>query len=135
MRAIHLPSTATGQDVTFALRENGYVIVDNLASNELIDRIAKEMSLYVGDTKYSADNFLGRKTKRTGRMISRSPAARELIMNDTVLETARLFLAKSTTFRLHLTQVISVFPDSPARNQCIAMSKRGISSRSRTIST
>jgi ectoine hydroxylase-related dioxygenase (phytanoyl-CoA dioxygenase family) len=115
MQAAHLPSTASAQNVVAALRENGYVIVDNLATSELMDCIDEEMSPYVQSTAYSPDSYLGLRTKRTGRMIARSPAARELIMNRTVLGTAELFLEKSTTFQLHLTQVISVFPGSPAQ--------------------
>lgn len=115
MQAVHLPSTASAQEVAAALRENGYVIVDNLASNELMDRISEEMSPYIGNTAFCPDGYLGLRTKRTGRMIARSAAARELIMNKTVLDTTELFLEKSSTFRLHLTQIISVFPESPAQ--------------------
>lgn len=112
MTVVRLPSTASPQEVTAALRVNGYVIVDNLAPDGLMDRINAEMAPYVGDTSYCPDGFLGHKTKRTGRLIARSPAARELIMNKMVLGAAELFLEKSTTFQLHLTQIISVFPGS-----------------------
>lgn len=115
MEAVHLPATASAQDVAAALKENGYAIVDDLAPHGLMDLIAEEMSPYVGDTAYSPDDFLGRRTKRTGRMIARSAAARRLIMNETVLGTSKIFLENSTTFQLHLTQIISVFPGSPAQ--------------------
>lgn len=115
MEAVHLPNTATPDEIHAALREHGYVIVDNLVPESLMDRIDAEMSPYVQNTLYGDDGFVGKLTKRTGAMIARSPAARELIMNPTVLGAAGKLLAKATTFQLHLTQIISVFPGSKAQ--------------------
>lgn len=115
MEAVHLPNTATPDEIHAALREHGYAIVDNLVPVSLMDRIDAEMSPYVENSLYGNDGFIGKLTKRTGAMIARSPAARELIMNPTVLGTAGKLLAKATTFQLHLTQIISVFPGSKAQ--------------------
>ncbi len=112
MNAIHLPATATAEEVVTALREHGYAIVDDLASQEQMDRLAAEMAPYVDRTGYGDDNFLGKKTRRTGALIRRSPAARELVMNPLVLGTVGRFLEKSSAFQLHLTQIISVYPGS-----------------------
>ena len=116
MQAVHLPSNAKPEEVAATLRENGYVIVDNLVSNELMDRIDAEMSPYIEKTSFGSDAFLGLGTKRTGRLILRSPAARELIMNETAIGTTKLFLDKATSFHIHLTQVISVYPGSPLQS-------------------
>ncbi|WP_207303434.1 phytanoyl-CoA dioxygenase family protein [Komagataeibacter xylinus] len=115
MEAIHLPPTATPEEVVATLRKYGYAIVDDLASPELMDRITKEMQPYIDHTLYGADNFIGKLTKRTGALIARSPAARELVMNNTATQVAKQFLHKATTVQLHLTQIISVFPGSPAQ--------------------
>lgn len=114
-KAVHLPNTATPEDVAAALREHGYCIVDNLVPTEMMDRIDAEMGPYVEHSLYGDDGFVGKLTKRTGAMIARSPAARELIMNPTAIGTAGKFLEKATTFQLHLTQIISVFPGSKAQ--------------------
>jgi Phytanoyl-CoA dioxygenase (PhyH) len=111
----HVPPTTTPADVTRHLREDGYVIVDNLVGTEHMDRIATELAPYIVDTPLGGDNFLGTKTRRTGRLIARSPACRELIQNPTVLDVAGDFLSHASTYRLHLTQVISIGPDSPAQ--------------------
>lgn len=111
----HVPPTATPADITRHLREDGYVIVDNLVGTDHMDRIATELDPYITETPLGGDNFLGTKTRRTGKLIARSPAARELIQNPTVLEVAGDFLSHASTFRLHLTQVISIGPDSPAQ--------------------
>ena len=106
----HLPPTATPDDVVAALKADGACIVDNLASNELMDRVAEEMEPHVDLTPPGRDDFVGRLTRRTGSMIPRSPASRELIMDPVVLGAAEKLLEKATTYQLHLTQVISVFP-------------------------
>ena len=115
MEAIHLPSTATPEEVAATLREHGYAIVDNLVPESLMDRIEAEMGPYVNASLYGDDGFVGKLTKRTGAMIARSPAARELIMNPTAIGAAGDFLKHATTFQLHLTQIISVFPGSKAQ--------------------
>jgi hypothetical protein len=43
MADYHLPPTATPAEVSAAIRANGFVIVDNLVSNELMDRVAEEL--------------------------------------------------------------------------------------------
>jgi ectoine hydroxylase-related dioxygenase (phytanoyl-CoA dioxygenase family) len=101
--------------VVESLRTHGYAIVDELASNALMDRVAEEMEPHIEATPYGRDNFVGKITKRTGSMIARSPAARELVMNPLALATSGKLLHKASTFRLHLTQVISVYPGSPAQ--------------------
>lgn len=106
----HLPPTATKEDVSAALRSDGACIVDNLVSNAFMDRVTEEMDPYIDLTPLGRDDFTGKKTRRTGSMIARSPAARELVMNPLVLATAGKVLEKATVFQLHLTQIISVFP-------------------------
>jgi ectoine hydroxylase-related dioxygenase (phytanoyl-CoA dioxygenase family) len=113
--AKHLPSTATAEAVVAQLRAEGYAIVDDLVPTALMDRITAEMDPYIQRSLHGDDNFVGKLTKRTGMMIARSPAARELIMNPLAIGTAGQFLAHASTFQLHLTQVISVFPGSKAQ--------------------
>jgi ectoine hydroxylase-related dioxygenase (phytanoyl-CoA dioxygenase family) len=112
---IHFDKDADPDLVTACLSENGYAIVDELASNALMDRVAAEMGPHIDATPYGQDHFVGKLTKRTGSMIARSPAARELVMNPLALACSAKLLQKASTFRLHLTQVISVYPGSPAQ--------------------
>jgi len=110
MPAHHLPPTATPADVTAALRADGYVIVDNLVTNDVMDRVAEELDSYIDLTPPGRDDFVGRLTRRTGSLIPRSAASRELITHPLVLGAAKDLLSKASAFQLHLTQVISVFP-------------------------
>jgi ectoine hydroxylase-related dioxygenase (phytanoyl-CoA dioxygenase family) len=106
----HLPSWATPDDVTDALRADGACIVDNLVSNDVMDRVAAEMQPYIELSPEGADEFTGVKTRRTGAMIARSPASRDLIMHPLVLGASGIILKDSPIFQLNLTQVISVLP-------------------------
>ena len=108
----HLPSDASPETVSQHLAEHGYAIVDELAPPGLMDRIAEEMAPHIEATPYGQDAFVGTGIRRTGAMIARSPAARELIMNPTAIGTAGKFLGHASTFQLHLTQIISVYPGS-----------------------
>ena len=58
---------------------------------------------------------MGATPGRTGALIARSTACRELVTHPLVLETASKFLGHATNFQLHLTQAIAIGPDSPAQ--------------------
>jgi ectoine hydroxylase-related dioxygenase (phytanoyl-CoA dioxygenase family) len=115
MSLLHLPSSASAEEVAKALQQQGYAIVDELVSDELMDRIEAEMGPHIEATPYGQDAFVGTKTRRTGSMIARSEAARALVMNPLAIATAGKFLGHASTFQLHLTQIISVYPGSPAQ--------------------
>ncbi|CDP89629.1 MULTISPECIES: phytanoyl-CoA dioxygenase family protein [Mycolicibacterium] len=111
----HLPNTATMEEITAALRKDGFVIVDNLVPPELMDQIAGELTDYIDDTPNGRDNFVGRRTRRTGALIARSPASRKLVMHPLARAVAAEMLKKATAYQLHLTQVISVYPGETAQ--------------------
>lgn len=115
MSLIHLPNTVRATEVERCLREYGYVIIDKLVPQATMDRIADELEPYMEVTPFGPDDILGRRTKRTGGLIARSRTARELILNPTVLETARRFLSHASTFQLHCTQVVSIHPGAKAQ--------------------
>jgi ectoine hydroxylase-related dioxygenase (phytanoyl-CoA dioxygenase family) len=106
----HLFPTAEPEEVAAALKADGACIIDNLAGAALMDRVAEEMDPYVDLTPDGRDAFTGHRTRRTGSMIARSAASRELIMNPLVLGTTAKVLQKAATYQLHLTQLISIFP-------------------------
>jgi len=110
MTDYHLPPTATSAEVATAIRTNGFVVVDNLVSNEVMDRVAEELEEFIDLTPPGNDDFVGRMTRRTGSLIPRSPTSRDLITHPLVLGAAKDLLHKATAYQLHLTQVISVFP-------------------------
>ncbi len=106
----HLPNDATPDQVAKMLERDGCVVVDQLADVALLARFRDEIGPYMDATKIGTDAFAGKSTKRTGALIARSPAARELVMHPTVVGTTKLALAHAKNFQLHLTQVIAIGP-------------------------
>jgi ectoine hydroxylase-related dioxygenase (phytanoyl-CoA dioxygenase family) len=93
-----------------ALREDGCCIVEGLADHDLLERFRTETRPWLDRTPPGTEDFSGTATRRTGALIARSPAAREMVMHPLVLSTADAVLPKHTTFQLHLTQIIAIGP-------------------------
>jgi ectoine hydroxylase-related dioxygenase (phytanoyl-CoA dioxygenase family) len=115
MTVRHLPATVTGVEVAAALDEDGCVVVDDLAPPALMDAVRCELEPYLDATSFGPDTFSGHRTRRTGGLIARSPAARRLVTDPLVLDAVRAHLTESTTIQLHLTQLIAIGPDEPAQ--------------------
>ncbi len=112
----HFAPSATATDIAAALRADGAAIVDRLLDDELVDRVLNETEPHLAATAPGGDGFSGRRTRRTGSLISRSAAARELAAHRTVLGVCDEILGKnSSTYQLHLTQVIDIGPGEPAQ--------------------
>ena len=111
----HLKPSAAPEDIAAALADDGAVIVDDVASTDLLDRFETEIAPYVEATRPGPDDFSGHNTRRTGALIARSPAAREMVMHPLVLGTCQQVLGHAASFQLHLTQVISIGPGEPAQ--------------------
>ena len=112
----HLPATTTAAEIAAALEVDGCVVVDEVVGAGTIDRVRHELAPFLETTPFGPDTFSGHRTRRTGGLIARSPAARELVMHPLVLEAARAHLADSTNIQLHLTQLIAIGPDEPAQS-------------------
>jgi ectoine hydroxylase-related dioxygenase (phytanoyl-CoA dioxygenase family) len=97
------------------LARDGCVVVDALAPPDCLDRVCDEMKPFIDATDPGRDDFAGHHTRRTGALIARSPAARELVMDPLVLGTTTAVLKDATSFHLHLTQVIAIGPGEPAQ--------------------
>jgi len=111
----HLSSTATGSEVAEVIRRDGAVIVDNLASDEMLERFFAEMAPYIEATDTGPDDFSGPETRRTGALLARSETAQQMVMDPLVLAATAELLGHATSFQLHLTQVISIGPDAPGQ--------------------
>lgn len=111
MSLIHLPHDASADDVVRCLDAEGYCIIDNAISEELVDAINDQMQPYIGATDDGANNALGKQTRRSGAIIARSPAAHPVIMHPAVVGAAQKYLGRNASkIQLHLTQVISIGP-------------------------
>ncbi|MCV7251637.1 phytanoyl-CoA dioxygenase family protein [Mycobacterium hackensackense] len=106
----HVPATTSAADLADHLRRDGYVIVDDLVPDSLMDTISAELAPYLDATPMGYNAMIGRNTRRTGALIARSPACRTLIQDPTVLGVCKDFLGHASAFQLMLTQVISIEP-------------------------
>jgi ectoine hydroxylase-related dioxygenase (phytanoyl-CoA dioxygenase family) len=108
------PDTPT-ERIAQALEDDGCCIVEDRAEAALLDRFEREIRPWLDRTPPGSEDFSGTQTRRTGALVARSPAARELVMDPMVLETADQVLAKHTALQLHLTQVIAIGPGESAQ--------------------
>jgi len=111
----HLPADTTAEAVTEALKRDGAVVVDQLVPASAMDGILDEMKPWFDATPFGPDDFSGRRTRRTGGLVARSPKAREIVMHPLALGASKLLLGHATTFQLHLTQMIAIGPGEPAQ--------------------
>jgi len=109
----HLSPSASGDEIAAVLASDGVAVVDHLAEPALMDRIRDELAPFMAATRTGPDDFSGRRTRRTGALIARSPSARELVTHPTVLGAVGKVLGHATNFQLHLTQVIAIGPGEP----------------------
>lgn len=110
------PSHASSAEVADAIKHHGAAIIEALADTALCDRVDTEIRPWIERTPMGGDDFAGRRTRRTGALLARSPRAVELIAHPTVLEIVDgVFGEETSAFQLHLTQAISIGPGSPAQ--------------------
>jgi len=111
----HVPPDTPVERIDEILRRDGALVVDDLAQLDVLDTIEEEMRPYVEATPPGSDDFSGRTTRRTGGLVGRSPASHALVRHPLVLAAAARLLDRAQNFQLHLTQVISIGPDSPGQ--------------------
>jgi ectoine hydroxylase-related dioxygenase (phytanoyl-CoA dioxygenase family) len=112
----HFSSSSSPAAVAEALRSDGAAIVDRVIDDSLVDRVLAETEPYLAATATGTEGFSGRRTRRTGSLIARSPAARELAAHAKVLGVCDEILGpNASSYQLHLTQIIDIGPDEPAQ--------------------
>ncbi len=117
----HFAANTPRREISAFLHENGYAIVDDAADAAVMDRLAIEAAPFVEQSAHGRDTYDGRHTRRTGALVARCPTARTLVMHPIVRGVVGDFLAHSTTYQLHLTQLITIEPgetkQKPHRDQ------------------
>lgn len=109
-------SSASAETVTQHLHEAGCVVIDRLVEPSVMDSVAEELSPYLAATPAGPDEFSGFRTRRTGSLIARSPAFRDLAAHPVVLGALDVVLGDhATSYQLHLTQVIDIGPGEPGQ--------------------
>lgn len=116
MPLIHLPANVSVEKVVSCLKNDGYCIIDNAVSVEVIDTVNNEIQPFLDKTDEAENNALGKKTRRCGALAARSPASHQMMMHPTVLGATKALLCENATvMQLNLTQLISVGPGEKAQ--------------------
>lgn len=107
-----LASDASTDAINEVMQRDGACIVESLLTSEEIDLVVDEVMPFVDMTATGSDDFTGRQTQRTGALVARSPACREVVMNQKIRAAAERFLSPFTErLLLHLTQIIRILPN------------------------
>ena len=111
----HVDRDASPLEIVELLRRDGAVVIDDLADPALLAQFEDEIAPWIANTAVGGDEFTGVATQRTGALIARSPAARQLVMDPTILGSAKMLLPANSTLQLHLTQTIAIGPGETAQ--------------------
>jgi ectoine hydroxylase-related dioxygenase (phytanoyl-CoA dioxygenase family) len=110
----HLPADASGGAIAAILDADGALILDDVLTPAEVARVRGEIDPYVETTSNGRDSFTGHQTTRTGALVARSPACRDLVMHPAILAACDAFLKRACDrYQLHLTQVIRIRPGQP----------------------
>ena len=96
------------------LLEQGYCIIPELINRATIAALDEDLGPDFEETPFCKGGFYGGRTKRFGRLLSRSPAAAELVQHDLVLGVVRSILSPwCDTIQLNLNQALALHPGAP----------------------
>src|SRR5271154_1162765 len=110
----HLSADAAPEVISALLDSDGALILDDVIAAAEIAQVRAEIDPYVEATADGRDRFTGFQTTRTGALVARSPACRELVMPPAILAACDVFLKRACDrYQLHLTQVIRIKPGQP----------------------
>jgi len=113
---VTLPADAPMERILEIIDRDGALILEGVLTSAELDRVVAETRPYIEATRKGRDAFTGFSTTRTGALVARSPACRDLVMNARVLEAANKFLEPyCNRIQLHLTQIIRLLPGQPAQ--------------------
>ena len=102
--------TDPNEAIAAAVKEEGGAIIDHLVSEEVMDRLQREVEPWLARAPFGSGDAAGVRTRRLGGLVARSATARELITHPAILEIVRSVVHLPTTIQLHLTQVMALDP-------------------------
>jgi ectoine hydroxylase-related dioxygenase (phytanoyl-CoA dioxygenase family) len=106
-----LPATASTEEILKVISRDGALILEDVLKPADIEQFRQELDPYMEATEAGRDDFTGQQTTRTGSLITRSEKARDMVMNETVVNAANAFLAPfCQRIQLHVTQIIRLKP-------------------------
>jgi len=107
--------SASADEIAAGMAQAGCAIVERLVDPAQMDAARRQLAPWLDATPAGADAFAGRRTRRTGGLVARSPLCRDFVAHPLVLDVVGRVLAHATNFHLHLTQVIAIGPGEPGQ--------------------
>lgn len=112
----HFNADCDAATLDAALKENGACIIDAAMTDGGLAQLKSEIMPYVMATGMGQDEFTGRQTSRTGALVARSAACRDLVMDARLIGACDAFLKPfCDVYQLHLTQLIRIMPGQGAQ--------------------
>ena len=97
------------------LERDGYVIIKDALSAEQITRVRGELQPHL-EARDGVNGFLGDRTRRVGRLLSRSTAVQELVTHPLVLSIAdAVLLPYCVRYRINYTGTMCIEPGETAQ--------------------
>ena len=98
------------------LLSEGYCVIPGLASKTTVAALHADLAEDFAATPFCEGRFYGERTKRFGRLLSRSRHTAELVQHELILDiVGRILSPWCDTIQLNLTQAIAVHPGAPAQ--------------------
>jgi len=112
----------TASALADALREHGYAIARGILPQATIERLDADLAEAFDATPFGQGSFYGTRTKRFGRLLTRSRMAEQLVLQPDILGAAEaLLLPHCEVIQLNVAQAIAIHPGSlqqmPHRDQ------------------
>lgn len=98
------------------LLRQGYCIIPDALPASTLEQLDRDLREDFANTPFGQGGFYGSTTKRFGRLLIRSPLARDLVQHAKILTIVDAVLSPwCERFQLNTTQAIAVHPGAPAQ--------------------
>jgi ectoine hydroxylase-related dioxygenase (phytanoyl-CoA dioxygenase family) len=98
------------------IERDGFCVLEHAVDTAIVEALNEDLDERFEATPFCEGDFYGRRTKRFGMLLARSPNAAALVQNELVLAIAEaLLLPFCDRFNLNLTQAIEIHPGAPAQ--------------------
>lgn len=112
------PATTTVEDnaTARALREEGYVVLQNLLTSAEVAAVAAELDPHFEATPRCVGDFYGWKTTRMGAVLTKAPSTRALLLHEAIWPSVQAILQPGCDYvQLNLVQAVRVHPGERAQ--------------------
>lgn len=102
--------------IALDLLRNGYCVVRGAIPISVVEALDRDLTPAFENTPFCTGDFYGRRTKRFGRLLARSPFAEAFVRHETILRAVELILAPACdTIQLNLAQGVAIYPGELAQ--------------------